>query len=77
MTKTETRVLTREQLRRKVSGQKKVPGQRHDQGLFLIGYIQCLRDIAKLFRTGNKDAQFFAAYAEHREQLVVKQLRKL
>ena len=77
MTKSETRLLTREQLKRKVSGQTKVPEHRRDKGLFLIGYIQCLRDMQKLCRSGNETAQMYADLCSLREGVVVKQLRKL
>jgi hypothetical protein len=77
MTKTETRLLTREQLKRKASGQTKTAPYKRDQGIFLIGYIQCLRDTRKLFETGNEMARMFAEFCAHRQQAVVKQLRRL
>lgn len=77
MTKTETRLLTREQLKARISGRTKVPEIRRDKGVFLIGYIQCLRDLEKLCRAGNEKAQMFADLCRLREDGVVKQLRRL
>ena len=76
MTKTETRRFV-VQWKRARFWHPKEPSNRRDRGIFLCGYIQCLRDLESVMKEGNETAQMFRELCELRRGAITKQLRKL